>query len=156
MNIREVKMTDKSEWARMRDSLWPGSPSEHPEEIDRFFSNDHQHMVQAYVLERNSGKLGGFIELNVRNYAEGTASSKVPYIEGWYVDEDLRGRGYGKKLLATAEAWALERGFDEVASDTDPANKTSIAVHEALGFKEVDRKVCFLKKLRRLHPRKNA
>jgi aminoglycoside 6'-N-acetyltransferase I len=131
----------------MRESLWPGSPEEHLEEIDRYFSNGERGLVEVFVLERGNGELGGFIELNLRNWAEGSLSTQVPYIEGWYVDADLRGQGYGKGLVDAAERWAIEHGFDELASDTELENTESIATHKALGFEEVERLVCFIKKL---------
>lgn len=73
--------------------------------------------------------------------------TRVPYIEGWYVDEDLRGCGHGRRLVLAAEKWVVEQGFSELASDSDLENTDSIAAHKALGFDEVDRIVCFLKKL---------
>ena len=148
VNIRIAKFTDREEWARMRNALWPGSLSNHLRDIDRYFSKDETDIVEVFVLARTTGKLGGFIELNVRNYAEGSQSAKVPYIEGWYIDDDIRGNGYGKRLIETAEAWTLENGFEELASDAEIENANSIAAHKALGFREVERIVCFIKKLK--------
>jgi len=147
MEIRSIHAEDRNEWARMRGSLWPGSPDEHLDEIDRYFSREERGIVEVFVLDRGQGKLGGFIELNLRNWVEGSLSAQVPYIEGWYVDPDLRGQGYGKGLVMSAEKWAIEHGFDELASDTEPENSGSIAAHKALGFEEVERLVCFIKRL---------
>lgn len=132
----------------MREALWPGSLEEHQEEIDRYFSNDRRGLVEVFVLERDSGGLGGFIELNLRNWAEGSLADQVPYIEGWYVDPDLRGQGCGKELVEAAERWAVENGFDELASDAELENTSSIAAHKALGFEEVEKLVCFIKILK--------
>jgi aminoglycoside 6'-N-acetyltransferase I len=63
------------------------------------------------------------------------------------VDGDLRGRGYGRQLVQAAELWALENGFDELASDAELANMDSITAHRPLGFEESGRIVCFIKKL---------
>jgi len=147
MNIRKVKLTDKDEWARMRNLLWPCSLKKHLEDIGKYFSKDKIDIVDVFVLQRRSGKLGGLIELNVRNYAEGSDSVKVPYVEGWYIDTDIRGNGHGKQLMKTAEMWAMEKGFDELGSDAELENSGSVAAHKALGFKEVERIVCFIKKL---------
>ena len=77
----------------------------------------------------------------------GCSSPKVPYVEGWYVDTDLRGLGSGKNLMAAAERWAREKGFDELASDTGVTNSRAIEAHKALDFKETVRIVCFIKRL---------
>jgi aminoglycoside 6'-N-acetyltransferase I len=49
--------------------------------------------------------------------------------------------------MSTAEHWALDNGFNELASDTEVYNELSMKIHKKLGFEEVDRIVCFLKKL---------
>lgn len=51
----------------------------------------------------------------------------VGYVEAWYVDPDVRRTGYGRALLAAAEAWALRRGCREMASDAQLGNAVSHA-----------------------------
>ena len=148
MDLRKVDVTDIDEWVRMRNSLWHSCIEEHLLNIERYFLGNAVNITEVFVLERNNDKLGGFIELNIRNYAEGSESTTVPYVEGWYIDRDLRGKGYGKQLIEIAEKWAKENSFDELASDAELRNLDSIAAHKALGFKEVDRIVCFVKKLK--------
>jgi len=148
MKVRKAVVNDRVEWARMRNELWPGTIDEHLEEIDRFFFRRAESMEEVFVLDREFGRLGGFIELRIRNYAEGSTAEKIPYLEGWFIDEDLRNQGHGKELISIAETWARENNFSELASDTEITNLTSIAVHQSLGFEEVERIVCFLKKLR--------
>ena len=81
----------------------------------------------------------GFLELRLRNYAEGTDSLAVPYVEGWYVDPEYRLRGAGASLMRHAESWARQSGYSELASDTEIENMDSIAAHQALGFEVTDR-----------------
>ena len=147
MKVRKVNLKDRQEYARMRNLLWKSSLTEHLIEIDRYFSGDSTNIVNVFVLERNNKKLGGFIELNIRNYAEGSELGAVPYIEGWYIAPDIRNSGYGEQLIAMAENWATQNGFNELASDTELENSNSIAAHKAIGFKEVERIMCFIKKL---------
>ena len=147
MKIRKVNPSYRNELCRMRDALWPGSPDEHASEIGAYFSDRKSYIEDIFVIERPGGSLGGFIELSIRDYAEGSSSEKVPYVEGWYVDSDLRGSGYGKKLMREAESWALGKGFDELASDTGVANSVGISAHKSLGFEETVSIVCFIKRL---------
>ncbi len=85
--------------------------------------------------------------MNMRNFAEGSRLPEVPYVEAWYIRESCQGQGHGKKLMQRAEEWAIEKGYSELASDTEVTNHQSIAIHKVLGFEETERVVCFLKKL---------
>ena len=131
----------------MRSLLWPDSEASHIAEIEEYFAGVSIDIVETFIAERPFDGLGGFIEINIRNFAEGSRSARVPYVEAWFVDQDLRGQGVGKTLMKHAERWSLDNGFSELASDTELENIKSITLHKSLGFKEVDRVVCFLKKL---------
>lgn len=104
--------------------------------------------VAVIVADRGDGLLAGFVEIGSRNYAEGCETSPVAYLEGWYVDSDVRRSGLGARLLKAAETWALEHGFSEIASDAELGNAVSLRAHLALGFEEVERQICFKKRLR--------
>jgi len=79
--------------------------------------------------------------------AESCSTSPVAFLEGWYVDSDLRRQGVGPALVRAAEAWACSRGFKEFASDTQLANTDSQRAHAAVGFIEVERLVAYRKVL---------
>ena len=148
MNIREAVKEDLQEWARMRTALWPDDMNVHIKELKAYFAGFSIDIVQAFVLEADKGALVGFLELNIRNFAEGSRSARLPYVEGWFVDKSHRGKGNGKMLMARAEKWAIDKGYAELASDTEITNETSITIHKTLGFKEVERIVCLLKRLK--------
>lgn len=103
--------------------------------------------ADVFVVERPAGGLAGFVEVGARPYADGCDTSPVGYIEAWYVDPDVRRRGYGRALLAAAEEWARARGYREMASDAQLDNTTSHAAHHRAGYEEVDRVVQFRKSL---------
>ena len=108
MHIRPVQPPDRAEWLRMRLQLWGGAAAEHTHEMHAYFASPQAGVT--FVVERPAGGLGGFIEVSLRNYAEGCPTSPVAYIEGWYVDSDLRRRTVGSQLIHAAEAWARRRG----------------------------------------------
>ena len=145
MTIREIAGGDRSDWLRLRDALWPGSLSDHDAETRRYFQEPQEHLV-VFVAEAD-GRVVGFLELDHRKYAPGCASSPVPFIEGWYVDVDVRHRGIGRALVAAAEARASAEGHREIASDADMNNADGIAAHLAIGYREVERIVCFRRSL---------
>lgn len=145
--IRNARAEDRLEWLRMRLLLWPDySTDEALAEIDEVLSAADQ--LPVFVAQRSgSGDLGGFLEGGTRKYAEGCDTSPVAYIEGWYVDPDLRRQGIGGLLVSAMEEWARAQGLNEVASDTWLDNPASMAAHLSLGYAEMERLVHFAKKL---------
>jgi aminoglycoside 6'-N-acetyltransferase I len=145
MTVREILESDREGWVRLREALWPGSLSDHDAETKKYFAQPHAGAI--FVAERD-GRLIGFLELEYRPYAPGCRSSPVPFIEGWYVEPDRQGQGIGRALVEAAEAYARAAGHHEIASDTELENTNSIAAHQALGYEEAERVVCFRKSLR--------
>lgn len=129
----------------MRTVLWPG---DHTAEIEEYsLSGGSPLLAFVLVAERSPSGLCGFLEIGLRGYAEGCESTPVPFIEGWYVDEDVRGGGVGAGLVRAAEDWARAQGHSEIASDVEIDNEGSLAAHRALGYEEVTRLVCFRRAL---------
>jgi len=146
MQIRQALLEDKDEWLRMRRLLWPDTPDEeHLQEIEVYFQAGA--VDAAFVALRPFGELAGFLEASLRKYADGCSTSPVGYIEGWYVDSDLRRQGVGSLLVAAAETWALSLGCSEMASDCLLDNHASLAAHLALGYEEAERLIHFRKSI---------
>jgi aminoglycoside 6'-N-acetyltransferase I len=143
--IRRAIPADKPEWLRMRLLLWPfGTVEGFAADMDELLADP---LTPVFVAACPAGGLGGFLEAGTRKYAEGGESSPVGYIEGWYVDEDLRGQGVGKALVKAAEGWARAQGLSEMGSDTWLENDASIQAHSKMGYEEAERLVHFIKKL---------
>ena len=146
MLIRTLEPHDQSEWLRLRRALWPDcSEAMHAREMEDYAKSERACAV--FVLARGPGRLGGFAEVSVRDRVDGSQSARVAYLEGWFVEPDLRGKGYGRKLVEAAEGWATARGLSEIASDAEIMNPDSVKAHQALGFRETFRLVHFLKSL---------
>ena len=106
---------------------------------------DNNSVVFLYCIEENAI---GFAQCQLRfDYVEGTDSSPVGYLEGIYIAEEFRHRGYGKMLLRACEQWTVEHGCKEFASDCELDNAQSLSFHLHSGFDEVNRIICFVKKL---------
>src|SRR5262249_3331216 len=98
------------------------------------------------LAEDSDARAVGFAEVSIRqDHVEGTSSVPVPYLEAWYVVPDRRRQGVGRALLKSAEGWALEAGFCELASDAESDNHESIRAHGNLGFRLVGESVHFVK-----------
>jgi len=151
ISIREAEAADRERWIAMRTALWPDDPEEHAAIADAYFDGGTPFVHRLYVAAKTghtgTGALVGFVELRLRDYADGSDEVGVPYVEGWYVDDAWRGRGVGRQLIQAAEAWALSLGKTELASDVELDNTRSLAAHAALGFEETGRLVTFLKRI---------
>jgi len=145
VTIREITENDRGEWVRLRDALWPGSLWDHDHETRKHFDARADRPI-VFVADAG-GRLVGFLELDFRKYAPGCTSSPVPFIEGWYVEPAMRGRGVGRALIDAAETHARASGHREIASDAELENTGGIAAHGAVGYEEVERTVCFRKSL---------
>ena len=101
-----------------------------------------------FVAEGEDEALLGFVQVGLRSHADGCeTTTPVGFIEGWFVKEDFRGTGIGRKLVEAAEEWARGLQCCEMASDALLDNHPSMRAHTALGFEVVDRCVHFRKKL---------
>ncbi|MFC3192706.1 GNAT family N-acetyltransferase [Marinicella sediminis] len=139
---------DLAGWARLRGQLWPADAAQHINELNQYFTGQSVDIIKAYVLVDDNRQVQGFMELNIRNFAEGSRSPQVPYVEAWYVSPVYQGQGWGKQFMHKAEQWALKMGHHELASDTEISNQLSINIHKHLGFVETERIVCLLKQLK--------
>jgi aminoglycoside 6'-N-acetyltransferase I len=143
--IRRYRNDDRPEWLRMRRALRGDSPEvQQIREMDEILASDSE---EVFFAERSEGGLCGFLEASLRSRAEGCDTTPVGYIEGWYVDDDVRRQGVGRELVQAAEAWVRSKGCRQMASDAKLWNELSHRAHGALGYEETARLVLFKKDL---------
>ena len=148
--IRLAQLSDRDQLVRLHEALWPKtSAEEHARELTLILEGKAPVTMPLIILVAEaSDRIAGFLEVDLRSHADGCNPSRpVGYIEGWYVAENHRHTGIGKRLLAAAEDWARSQGCVEMASDTWVDNDVSQRVHEALGYEVVDRCVHYRKTL---------
>ena len=125
--------------------LWPDHDRA---ELEAEFAGLITDPEAALFLAVSEGTPIGFAQCQLRrDYVEGTESSPVGYLEGIFVKESHRKRGYARLLLAACEVWAKEHGCREFASDCELTNADSLRFHLRMGFGEANRIICFTKKL---------
>jgi aminoglycoside 6'-N-acetyltransferase I len=148
--IRPVERKDAIAWSAMRSRLWPEArTADLIREARAFADGAPEMMVDAAFLAEDdaTSRPLGFIELSIRNFADGSDSMPIPHVEGWYVEPSARRRGIGRALMDAAAAWARERGYTELASETEVHNAASQDAHGRCGFEETERLVKFRKPL---------
>jgi aminoglycoside 6'-N-acetyltransferase I len=151
VHVRQAKPSDCDRLARLREVLWPEtSAAEHARELEPILVGETPGSMPLvnFVAETADGRLFGFAEIDLRSHADGCDPAwPVGYLEGWYVVEEVRHSGIGRRLLSVAEDWARSHGCVEMASDTWIDNGLSQICHQALGFEVVDRCVHYRKAL---------
>ena len=146
MEIRTLRPDEDDAWLLLRELLWPDHERQELQREQQQILGDPQDN-SVLVAALPDGELIGFIEVALRDWAEGCTTHPVGYIEGWYVQPTHRRSGVGRKLIEAAESWATSKGCTEMGSDAELWNEVSQVAHQALGYSEATRLVCFSKTL---------
>lgn len=143
--IRKATRDDAMNVAKLAIQMWEDNTLEGlTEEMAEIIASPESAVFLLYDGEMPVG----FAQCQLRHdYVEGTDSSPVGYLEGIFVEEGYRNKGYAKELLKQCEAWAKDMGCSEFASDCELTNTGSLAFHLKMGFDEANRVICFTKKL---------
>lgn len=145
MLIRRATTDDLAGWSVLRAQLWPAEhASEHAVYAAQWLAEAN---TDAFLAFDSEGRLVGFLEVDLRPYAEGCETSPVGYVEGWYVIPGQRRHGVGRALVRAAEDWARARGCAEMASGTELTNAGAQDAHERLGYERVQTLVIFRRTL---------
>ena len=143
--IRKAVKADAIYIAEMAAVMWEShSLDELAGEFETVLE-DEKSAVYIYCIHNTPV---GFAQCGLRHdYVEGTGSSPVGYLEGIFLRDEYRTKGYGRELLAACEKWAEEKGCSEFASDCEMDNDVSFQFHMNLGFIEANRIICFTKRI---------
>lgn len=146
--IKPCTSPDDPDWLTLRHTLWPELDlAGHHEELKDLCSQPQRFGQFLAFSDQNEAQ--GFVEIAIRtDYVNGTNTSPVAFLEGIFVLPQFRTQGIARALIKQAEAWALEKGCTELASDTPLDNTASQSMHKALGFQETERVVYFCKEIR--------
>lgn len=143
--VKKAKDTDIETLASLAILMWD---SHTIKELADDFSNTMQKEDAQFFIKYYLDEPIGFAQCQLRyDYVEGTEHSPVGYLEGIFVKEEHRKKGYAKEMLIECETWALSKGCKEFASDCELDNTTSLNFHIRMGFVEANRIICFTKTL---------
>jgi len=143
--VKKANGTDIETLASLAILLWD---SHTIKELADDFSNTMQKEDAQFFIKYYLDEPIGFAQCQLRyDYVEGTEHSPVGYLEGIFVKEEHRKKGYAKEMLIECETWALSKGCKEFASDCELDNTTSLNFHIRMGFVEANRIICFTKTL---------
>ena len=118
------------------------------DELEKEFLETLNDEKAAFFIKYANDLPVGFAQCGLRtDYVKGTESSPVGYLEGVFIEADYRKSGYAKELLLACQQWAKNMGCTEFASDCELDNAGSLKFHMAMGFDEVNRIICFKKRI---------
>lgn len=143
--VKRAEEKDIAAIANLAAMMW----SNHSvEELNNEFSDLFMKEEAQFFLKYENDIPVGFAQCQLRHdYVEGTETSPVGYLEGIFVKEGFRHKGYAGALLAECENWAKSKGCKEFASDCELDNDDSLQFHRAMKFTEANRIICFTKKI---------
>lgn len=147
MTIRRVDgaIDDVNAYRELRIKLWQMTDEENRRETAQQLAAPEKWAI--FLARDDSERPLGFLEVRLREYAEGATTSPVGFLEGWYVLAEARRSGIGRRRVKAGEEWARTRGCTEMASNTEIWRTESIEAHLRLGYSETERDVNFLKRL---------
>jgi len=138
--IRPATAADAAAWAQLRLGLWPDAD----DPLETLVAALAEDAGAVFLACAAGSQAIGFAEVRLRHdYVNGTDSSPVGFLEGWYVQPQWQGRGVGRALLAAVRAWTRDAGCRELASDSRVEDVQAHAAHRACGFEETERVVYF-------------
>ena len=143
--IRKATKKDVDMIAEMAIMMWDGNSIDELAGEFKTVLDNEECAIYLYCIDYMPI---GFAQCGLRHdYVEGTESSPVGYLEGIFIREGYRKRGYAKNLLAECEKWAKQKRCSEFASDCELDNSVSLDFHMNMGFTEANRIICFTKQI---------
>ena len=143
--IRSAVKNDARVLAELAIQMWSDNTVF---DLEREFEELIESNKAVCFIKYIDNKAIGFAQCQLRtDYVEGTETSPVGYLEGIFIVEAYRKKGYAKELLSACERWAKEQNCSEFASDCELDNTASLGFHLAMGFEKVNRIICFKKEI---------
>lgn len=143
--IKKATIKESRILAELAIQMWD---SHTVDELAAEFAETLQIGKEVFFIKYLENEPVGFAQGALRtDYVEGTESSPVGYLEGIFVCENHRHKGYAGELLLACEKWAKKMGCSEFASDCELDNTASWKFHMAMGFDEANRVICFRKSI---------
>ncbi len=145
--IERCSSLDQPGWLDFRLALWSDASADDHRAYMAIALAQPERFLQLMIYDADRAPIG-FIEGSIRSdYVNGTETSPVGFVEGVYVTPAWRCKGVARQLFAAIADWARARGCRELASDALLENQASQRAHAALGFRETERVVYFVKTL---------
>jgi aminoglycoside 6'-N-acetyltransferase I len=117
LQIRPVLPSDAAKWQSLRCKLWPDGAEDHGLEIASFFAGRLSEPLAVFFATDEANDVVGFVELSIRNDVPGLERKRTGFVEGLYVEPQMRFCGVARALLLASRDWARSVNCVAFASD---------------------------------------
>ncbi len=142
MTIRRMTLDDAEAVADLCSQL--GYPATGPQIAARLrrieAAPDH-----ALFVADDDGRVVGWVHVHVPRLLE---EDPVAEVWGLVVDENERGRGIGRRLMAAVEQWATGGGYQAVRLRSNMLRHEAHHFYQRLGYRVTKRSYTFRKELK--------
>lgn len=129
--LRKCTLADEAIWKKLNeefmdfeyedDNVWENPRLKgDPAEVFREIVSNPNSPNLLYLVEEN-GEVIGF--MNTAYFLSIWAHGKVLFLDDYFIREEYRGRGFGKKALSELESLLKDEGYQRIqlmAEDTNP------------------------------------
>jgi GNAT superfamily N-acetyltransferase len=140
--VRRAGMPDAAPLAALSAELgYPASVEALSERLGCLADRDGEIVLVAELL---GGDVVGWVHGSEQLLLE---SGRRCELLGLVVDPRARGRGVGRRLVTAVEAWATERGLEQMAVRSNVARMESHPFYERLGYRRVKTQHAYRKRI---------
>ena len=140
--VRRARMADATSLAALSAELgYPASAESLTERLGRLADREDEIVL---VAELPAGDVIGWVHGSEQLLLE---SGRRCELLGLVVDVRARGRGVGRRLVTAVEAWAMDRGLEQMAVRSNVARTESHPFYERLGYSRVKTQHAYRKRI---------
>jgi GNAT superfamily N-acetyltransferase len=118
------------------------TPGDVRRRLERILTHDN-HI--AYVAQPPDGRVVGWVHLYISDLIVDDLRVEI---WGLVVDETLRGRGIGRRLMEKAETWARKQGCHAVCLRSNVVRSEAHTFYQRIGYRMVKTQHVFRKDIR--------
>lgn len=142
LNYRKIEASDDKRIAQIiRTNLEklhldiPGTAYFDPEleHLSSYYNCNSSKRIYYVALDEAGQVIGGV------GIAEFDGIENCAELQKLYLDDSVKGKGYGKELLLIAEDWARSAGYQNLYLETHTNLSVALKLYEKLGFCQVEK-----------------
>lgn len=142
LNYRKIESADNEQIAKIICSNLeklglniPGTTYFDPEldHLSDYYNSNSQKRAYFVAVGADGQIVGGV------GIAEFDGIENCAELQKLYLDDSVKGKGYGKELMKTAEAWARSAGYEKLYLETHTNLSAALNLYEKTGFKRIEK-----------------